>query len=263
MANLLENNNVSLENVTGAENLQSALSSGSHDIVIAPLNLGAKLYIGEKSTYKIEAVITLNNAYIVTQTDNPLDSINDLIGKEIMAFGKAGIPGSLVTKLYNDNEELDLSNIEGNWYDSSADVYGLFKGGSGPGYAVMSEPEISKLIVKDNISVKTLDICSLLNLEVIPQACIFVNPNSDQTKVKEVLELIEANINCLNNDPLAYAEKAITLHNSFNIMGKEVITRCIPLTNIKYLKASEIRSDIENTLTIIGLKKVPGNEFYN
>jgi hypothetical protein len=126
----------------------------------------------------------------------------------------------------------------------------------------MSEPEISKLILKDQISVKTIDLCSLLKLEVVPQACIFVNPNSNQEKIEEALELIKTNIEYLNDNPLSYAEKIIPLHASFNMMGKDVITRCIPLTNIKYLKVNDFKNEIENTLLIVGIKKAPNEEFY-
>lgn len=262
IAGLLDDDSLSIEAVNGAEHLQTALSSNSHDIVIAPLNLGAKLYAAAKSNYKIAAVVTLNNAYIVTREENPFETIDDLVGKEIYGFGKAGIPGSLLTKLYIDNEKLDISALENNWYESSSEVYGLFKGNTGPKYALMSEPEISKLVLNDKIAIKTHDICSLLNLDVVPQACVFVNPNSEREKVEKVLEQIKINVKNLNDNPIEYAEKIIPLHASFKTMGKDVIVRAIPLTNISYLEADEAKSEIVKTLLIVGVNKELGNEFY-
>ena len=261
---LLDNEAVEIESVSGPENLQAALASGSHDIVIAPVNLGANLFNNGKSQYKIAAVITMNNAYIVTRADNALESVNDLEGKSIMAFGKAGIPGSLLKKLYSSNEKLSLDLIGENWYGSSAEVYGLFKGETGPEYALMSEPEISKLVLNDKIDVKTLDLCELLNIEVAPQACIYVNPNSKyQEEIKNVLTLIEENIKSLNENPEAYADKVLNAHKYFTSMGKEVIVRSIPLTSISYKVASSVKSDIENILTVLNASaKLPSDEFY-
>ena len=53
VAGLLENNNINIEVVSGPANLQSALVSGSCDIVIAPINLGVNLYNKRNSKYKI------------------------------------------------------------------------------------------------------------------------------------------------------------------------------------------------------------------
>ena len=80
---LLENENLKIEAVNGAANLQTAFVSGSHDIVIAPINLGAKLFNGGKSAYKIASVVTLNNTYIVTKEENKLDSIRDLENEKV------------------------------------------------------------------------------------------------------------------------------------------------------------------------------------
>ena len=261
---LLDNEAVEIESVSGTENLKAALSSGSHDIVIAPVNVGANLFNGGKSQYKIAAVITMNNAYIVTRAENALSSVADLEGKSIMAFGKDGIPGSLLRKLYSSNDKLSLDLIGENWYGSSSEVYGLFKGETGPEYALMSEPEISKLVVNDKIEVKTLDLCEALGVEVAPQACIFVNPNSEhQEEIKNVLSLIESNIKSLNENPEAYADKVLPLHKLFTSMGKEVIVRSIPLTSINYRVASTVKTDIENILKVLKADtKLPSDEFY-
>ena len=45
--------------------------------------------------------------------------------------------------------------------------------------------------IKDNIDVNTLDLCSLLNIEFVPQACIFVKEKSD--RIDNVLKKIKEN----------------------------------------------------------------------
>ena len=257
---LLEEENVNIESVAGAENLQTALATGSHDIVIAPLNLGAKLYNANKSNYKVAAIVTANNAYIVSREENPLDSVYDLVGEKVIAFGATGIPGNILKTVYERNDLLDVEDIDFS-FSSSADVYSVFAGDSTSAkYALMSEPEITKLQLKDNIKVKKIDLCDVLGVYT-PQACIFVNPNSDKELVNKVLEMIEDNSAYLNNNPDKYAKKVVKLDKSFELMGKDIISNSIPNANIEYKNALDSRMEIENILTIIGVT-LPNDEFY-
>lgn len=257
---LLNTESLKIEAVNGAANLQTAFVSGSHDIVIAPINLGAKLYNGGKSSYKIAAVLTLNNTYIVTKEENKLDSINDLLDEKVLGFGQTGIPGSIISKVYEENNFLDISNIDFTFASSTA-VYSVFVGGNNPAkYALMSEPEISKLVLNDNIKVRTLDLSKTLNVEVI-QACVFVNPNSNIEEINKVLSLISNNVSSLNQDSEAYADKVLSLDRTFEEMGKDVIVRSIPLTNIVYKDAKEFKDEINNILSILGVKN-PDDSFY-
>ena len=260
VAGLLEEENVNIEVVSGPANLQTALVSGSHDIVIAPINLGANLYSKGNSKYQVSHILTLNNAYIVTRSENKLDSINDLKNQTVLAFGSTGIPGSLLKKIYNNNS-MDLSLIDFQ-FSSSSDVYSVFAGGNTESkYALMSEPEISKLVLKDGVSVKTLDLCKELGFNVA-QACIYVNPESKQSNdVEKVLEMIKSNIEFLNNNPESYANKIISLDRRFSSIGSDVIARCIPLTNIVFKEAKTNKEDITNILTILNVG-LPADEFY-
>ena len=256
---LLEEENVKIESVAGAENLQTALVTGSHDIVIAPINLGAKLYSANKSNYKVAAVITANNSYIVTKEENPLDSVYDLVGEKVIAFGSTGVPGNILKTVYERNDLLNVEDIDFS-FSSSADVYSVFAGNStNAKYALMSEPEITKLQLKDNISVKKIDLCDVLGVYT-PQACIFVNPNSDKETIDIVLKMIENNMIYLNENPQEYSNEVVKLDKSFELMGKEIISTSIPNANIEYKNALDSRLEIENILTIIGVT-LPTEEF--
>lgn len=258
---LLEEENLFIERVSGADNLQTALVSGSHDIVIAPINLGAKLYSLGKSQYKIAAVLTSNNAYIVTKEENKLDSINDLINEKVIAFGSTGIPGNILKLIYNQNDSLNTDDIDFS-FSSSAEVYSVFAGNSTHSkYALMSEPETTKLKLKDNINVKKLDLCALLGVDV-PQACVFINPNSiNKDDINKVLNMIDENIKYLNEKPIDYAKKVINLDKTFELMGEEIIYSSIPYTNIEYKTAYESKEEIQNILSVLGVK-LPDDEFY-
>jgi ABC-type nitrate/sulfonate/bicarbonate transport system substrate-binding protein len=176
LGGLLEEENVKIDAVNGADGIKAALVKGEYDVVVAPINLAAQLYNKGNSKYIIDAVVTMNNAYIVTSSENKLDSINDLNGQKVAAFGAAGIPGNVLKTLYKNNN-LDASLIDFS-LASSSQVYAAFAGNTLEAkYVLMSEPEISKLVVNDKKDIKTLDLTKELGIDV-PQACILVNPNS-------------------------------------------------------------------------------------
>ena len=260
LGGLLDEENVKIDAVNGADGLKTALVKGEYDVVVAPINLGAQLFNKGNSKYVIEAVITMNNAYIVTENTNKLDSIKDLEGQKVLGFGQTGIPGSVLKTLYTNND-LDQSLIDFSQASSSA-VYSLFAGGSSDAkYALMSEPEISKLVLNDKKEVKSLDLTKELGVDV-PQACIYVNPNSEkQNDIDNLLKLIENNIKSLNKNPSKYADEVIALDRTFEAMTKEVIVRSIPLTNIVYKEASNFKTEINNILSILGVPN-PSEEFY-
>jgi hypothetical protein len=253
--------NVKIDAVNGPQNLQSALVSGSYDIVVAPVNLGANLYNKGNSKYKLAAVITMNNAYIVTKEENKLTSLDDLASEKVLAFGQTGVPGKVLTKLYSQHEKLDINDVDFTHASSSA-VYSLFAGGSSDAkYALMSEPEISKLVLNNKINIKTLDLCSLLDSDVA-QACVFVNPDTNKLDdVNKVLSLISNNISYLNNKPKEYARYVVSIEKTYETMGVDVIVRSIPLSNIVYKEGSNFKEMINNTLNMLGVK-CPDDSFY-
>lgn len=262
LGGLIGKENVSITPVNGAPGVQAALADGEYDVVVAPINLGAKLFGLGNSKYVIEAVITMNNAYIVTDVNNKLDSIKDLAGQKVLGFGESGIPGSVLKELYEENG-LDLSLIEfSQMIASSTAVYAAYAGGSTDAeYVLMSEPEISKLVVNDKKEIKTLDLTKELGVDV-PQACIFVNPDSTkQDDIDGLLKLIESNVKSLNKNPDKYADLIIPLDRTFEAMTKEVIVRSIPLTNIVYKEADGFKDEINNILDLLGVAK-PSEEFY-
>ena len=260
LGGLLNTENIEITAVNGADNLKSGLVEGSYDIIIAPINVGAQLFKKGNSQYKIAAVITMNNAYIVTTSDNKLDSIDDLANQQVLGFGANGIPGSILKTLYNKNDNLNVENIDFTQSSSSA-VYSLFANNSNFKYALLSQPEIAKLQINDNKNIKTLDLCDALGTDV-PQACIFVNPNSEHLDdVNTVLNMIKDNIKTLNNNPNDYVDSIISLDRNYAAIGSEVLKASLPNMDIIYNEALNMKTEIDNILTILGVGDTE-NEFY-
>jgi ABC-type nitrate/sulfonate/bicarbonate transport system substrate-binding protein len=262
IAGLLKNPKIKIDISNGPSGLQTALPSGSHDIVIAPVNLGTNLYNKGNSKYQISHILTSNNAYIVTRSENKLDSIMDLANEKVLAFAATGIPANVLKKVY-ENNGLDISLIDFS-AQSSAAVYSLFAGNTTDAkYVLMSEPEISKLILKDKIDVNVMDLTKVLDTN-IAQACVYVNPTSENVKdINAVLNLMNEMVNYLNKYPESYADAVLTLDESrtLDAMGKDVIIHSIPLTNIVFKEAKTNKEDIESILNILGVT-LPNAAFY-
>ncbi len=260
LGGLLFNDNIEITVADGPKALAPALMKGEYDIIVAPVNLGAQKFNEGSLKYVVSHIITGNNAYIVSKTE--LNSFNDLAGKEVLAFGKEaslGIPGTALKKAYEMNS-LDIANVKFN-YDSSANVYTNFKA-PGANYALMSEPEISKMIINDKADIKTLDLKTVLGTD-FAQACVYVNPNSTNSEdVNKVLTLMGEMNKVLNEDTEFYVDSILPLDRMFNdAYGKEVLVRCIPLSNIVFKDAKANKEYIENTLNLLGIP-LPTDAFY-
>ena len=238
---LIDKSGISIENVSGPENLVTGLSTKSHDIIIAPLTAGAKVAIAGKSQYKLEAVVTTNNTYVISKSNKTLTDITDLKNKKIVAYGQNNTPDiALKNALKNNNiSDEDLEIIYENDVTTAT---ATFTSDSSIDYCLIAEPQISALKKKG----MTFDILDLSNYmsTTIYQAGIFVNPDSNQKRCNEVIKQIKKNIESLNEDPAEYAKDVVNKNTFFEKMGEEVLAASIPNANISFIKASENKDKI-------------------
>lgn len=273
VGNLYDEKDVKVENVNGPDLLSSAFTSKSHDIVVAPLNLGAKLYNNNQSVYKLASMITFGNVYIVSKEGTPLDnSLADLEGKKIIAFGKGSTPDIIFrAALANKNIEINEENIT--YQSGVSEVVPLFKANNSQyDYAVVAEPVVSQLQIKFGLKLNIVDLQVVLQdkMESIPQAGIFVNPESKNLdKINEVLSKLKADIKQLNDNPDAYAQDIIDKNEFFANLTKEVIASAIKSGNvINYLDAKANKSVAEQYFELLMeqnpnlLNKLPEDTFY-
>lgn len=234
-----------VETVVGPELLVSGLISKSHDLIIAPLNLGAKLYLNNSSTYKLSALITFGNTYLVSRKSTNLETIQDVEGEEILAYGRNAVPDLILKKA------LDFSNVNVQiiYQNGIDEVIPFFVSNPNnpnnilettPKYILAAEPYLTKLELDYQMELNILDLQEVLGDKFIPQAAIFINPESKHYDwLEEVLEKVKNNIYSLNQDPKSYAEKITSKHQYFKNLGAKTIEHCIPRSNINYLVARE------------------------
>ena len=241
---LIGEEGINIESVNGAENLVTGLTKGSYDIIVAPLTAGAKLSIAGKSQYKLEAVVTTNNTYIMAKGTTTLTNISDLAGKKVIAYGQNNTPDIALKNALNNNHVEDVEII----YESDVTTaVSTFTSGSEFDYCLIAEPQVSKL-KSNGANIKTLDLSAYMSTTIY-QAGIFVNPSANQTRCNEVIEDIKTNITYLNANPTEYAAKVESKNAFFTNMTKEVLVLSIPHANISFIKASDNKDNIKAYFT--------------
>ena len=260
---LIREKGINIENVNGPENLVTGLSTKSHDIIIAPLTAGAKLSIAKKSEYKLEAVVTTNNTYIISKGATTLTNISDLSGKKLIAYGQNNTPD---IALKNALSKSNITDCEITYEADVTTATSTFMGGSDYEYCLIAEPQITALKAK-GAKLNVLDLKDYMSTTIY-QAGIFVNPNSNQKRCNEVIKQIKNNIEYLNEKPAEYAKKVIDKNAFFTKMGEEVLKDSIPNANISFIKAKDNKDKINAYFDIVNeynSKILGGNvldEFY-
>lgn len=235
---LINTQDINIENVEGPDLLISAMTSKSHQVIIAPLNVGAKLYMKGQSSYKLAAMLTYGNLYIVSKKASTLNSLADLEGKQIMAFGQNATPDIIL------KAALQSQNINcGIEYQSGvSEVIPFFKNDDYK-YALVAEPVLSQLQIKQNIDLNIIDLQEILKDEIasIPQAGVFINPDSQNiAMINTFLDNLKDNVVSLNASPEDYANDILPKHKFFENLTKEVIVSAIQSGRvIDYLKAKD------------------------
>lgn len=257
-------NEVSAEVVTDSALLQTALVTGQTDFVIAPLILGTKLFINSKSSYVLEAVITTNNAYLVSNNELTKDALQN---KEIVGFQQTNTPGIMLETYLEMNNISASVQYEANVNQSVA----AFKNGLTE-YALVAEPQLTQLEkTYPNLNVLNIgnEICE--KGEFVPQAALFINPNSvNDEDCKAFMKNLNKNIERLNRKSDVYAseliESGISYFKSYSV---DVLTTALPRCNLAYKRGIDNVESISSyydscdkyNATFNGLR--PNENFYN
>lgn len=268
LGSLVGEEKVTIENKS-ADNLTAGLLSNDYDIIVAPLNMGVKLYNAGNSTYRLAAVLTQANTYIVSRKATALTSLSDLNNKKVIAFGKTSVPGILFEYALKE-ANVTPSEIK---YEAGVDVaMSLFVASNDYDYLLVSEPYLTNLEKKQNVEINILNLENAVfdntDISNIYQASIFVKERTDD--VNKVLEKIEKDVKEINENTTEFVESIIEKDEFFSKQGKENLISSLPRSSITYIKASEEKANIEAFLAkllelnkaMIG-EKMPSEDFYN
>ncbi len=238
---LLEESTYEIEVVVGADPLVAAFTSKSHDIIIAPTNLGAKLY-NAGGDYQLAAVIAWGANYLVS-TDGPI-TIADLKGKEIVAFGKNATPDVVLTSILKEAGVYDDVTIR--YVNSVSDVQVELLTGKAT-IGLLAEPILTVTKTKKELTVIDLqeEWAKISGEKLIPQAGIFVSKDlvvKNKKFVDAYLNACKEAIDFANTEGDKLAEYANDIE--FGLPGA-IVKKAAMGSNLKFASAIDSQASIE------------------
>lgn len=235
-----ENDVYTVETVFGVDMLSAAFANASRDVIIAPVNMGARLVENTGAAYRLAGVLTWGNLHLVSQS--PFTRVEDLSGSTIVLFGENSIPDATVRLLldaWNLEVEPDIQYVEG------VDLASARVQTDETAIVLLAEPALSVLDTKID-RLYTLDLqdewFNAYEQNGYPQAGVFVRSDLDVARVKRYLEDLVESVHRLNTDTAAVADMAVSLGSVF---AKPVIINATASSHIRFVGAVDARTDLE------------------
>lgn len=247
MLGLYGDENVTIDTVDGSNALTAEFSkTDGYDVIVAPVNLGAKLISSGKSNYQLDSIITWGNLYVIGTDENALSEEG-----VFAAFGEAAVPQKVLMS------SLDLSTItpQVTYFNSVTDVQAqLLTQKANVG--LMAEPAATATIAKAKEKGINLKVLKDLQKEYqqkngmdksgYPQAALFVKKGSEKN-VKSYLAKAKkfANETALKDETAVKqaVEKATT--EKLGVPSAEIAQKTWGRQNIKFVKAKTVKEDIK------------------
>lgn len=232
-AYLFNNDQYDIKTVNGADALVSGFNDIGYDLIIAPLNLGAKLY-NAKDTYQLIGVITWGNYYLISQ--NPI-SMENLENRTIKTFGKNQIP-DFILQFIMDSYDVTVTY---DYLDSLPTVASSFLLNPEDIYLV-AEPTLSILEQKNSLSYIDLNVLyiSLTGETGMPQAGVFAHKKLSNQVIEQYKRDIETSISMIKNEASGHQ----VLKDAGIEIDSSIYISAINRSNISFVDIITIKDEI-------------------
>lgn len=238
-----DNTNYTIERVSGPSPLLAAFTSKSHDIIIAPINVGANLY-NKDSNYKLAALLTWTNFQIISK--EPID-INNLSDYSVITYGKGAVPEIIISYLF---EQIN-PNMEINYDATSVQEAYLRFLQEENSVAIISEPVTSSAKLS-NPEYYILDLAQEwldnTEYELFPQAGVFVNTELTSSQINSYLRGLKNSTNYTLDNIQEVSNYCVSMDYPFSF---EVIKEAISNSNIDFAYAKDQIEVINDFLEMI------------
>ncbi len=216
--------------VSGSDPLVAGFTNQNYDIIVAPVNLGAKFYnTNQNFDYVLYETIVWGNYYLAANFN--ISSFDEIDGKTVVVFGKNSTPDVVLRTLIASKDlEVTLEYVDD---VSTANSY-LLTGKAD--IIVSAEPSLTKVKAKKDIYVFDLqnEWKVLTGSYSLPQAGIFVKKQSyEKASVKMALEKMAASVRLATKSPDKLINSAISVDDNLNTIGKETLLEAIPSCNLR------------------------------
>ena len=225
--------------VDGSDQLVAELSKddSEYDIIVAPINLGANLISNKQTDYKIQAVITWGNLYLVGTSEDALNGSG-----ELALFGEGAVPQLIVEAT---NLETSLTPT---YYQSATLVQQQLLAGNVQA-GLLAEPLASATIAKAKQNGIELSIIKNMQeaygKDGYPQAAIFVK---DGKNFDSLFEKIDEFTNNGYEGLKDYLEKIGI--ETLGLPSVEITVNSIERQNLHYKLASDCSKQIKDFLEL-------------
>jgi len=244
-----------VELVDGTDVLSAALIQGSKDVIIAPINLGSKLIQSGDANYKLLAVVTWGNLYIVKD-----EAVSFTDNMDLAIFGSKAVP-ELVLNMIADQLDFTFTKVP---FNAVADVKGQLVAKA---YAMglLAEPVASATIAAAKAQGITLSVVADLQeawkaktgYDNYPQAAIFVKADLNAAQIKQVKDRVNAMIGyvaSVNADKSVVETDISTLTpEALGVPSAAIIKVTWDRLNVDVQYASEKKAEITTFLTLFNL----------
>lgn len=216
--------------VSGSDPLIAGFTNANYDIILAPVNLGAKFYnTNENFEYVLYETIVWGNYYLAS--NNEINSFDELEGKTVLVFGKNSTPDVVLRTLIASKG----LNVTLEYVDDVATANSYLLTGKAD-IIVSAEPSLTK--VKSKKAIHTFDLqqewLKLTGNYSLPQAGIFVKKELTNDKdVLNVLEKMVESVHLATSLPNKLVLKAVEADANLATIGAETLQSAIPYCNLK------------------------------
>lgn len=230
--------------VNGADSLVAAFGAGSHDVIFAPTNLGAKL-IASGLDYVFAATVVWGNYYVVSsgQADFSLASLS---GKTITVFGQ-NQTSDIILRYLLDSLDIDVTIV---YVDSVATAAALFQ--NDPTSIVLTAEPTLSVLQSSVANLQVIDLQSeyalLTGADSYPQAGVFVKSALDHEQVDRFLIDLAESVEQVNEDPTESGEVAYALGYGFSA---EILALAVPTSHLAFVTALASKEALEAYFTLI------------
>ena len=248
----VENENITIEYTEGTDLLTAELAKedSEFDIIVAPTNLGTKIYANTQA-YNLEAVLTWGNLYLVGPEGADITSAN------VAAFGEQAVPGLVFKKTYPE--------LNPTYYSSVQEAQQALLTGQAE-VALLAQPVAAATIAKAKENGTELTILAdvqaayqkISGSENIgyPQASIFVKAGN-QDKVNYALTAICTFLSDYNEDSAREIIEEVT-PETLGVPSADLAINTWDKQNISYQAAKSCKEDIVDFLNVFGMELPEG-----
>lgn len=255
-----ENNADKITVVEGADILQAAFVSPEHeyDVIIAPTNLGVKLALAGKSEYRLAAVVTWGNLYVLAEDESVLE--NEAV--RFAAFGEQAVPGLVFESV---KDQLHLNEVT--YYSAVTEAQAALLS-SNADAALIAEPAATATIAK--AKEKGMDLKVVGDIQALwetktgsngyPQAAVFVLETEENSEsINELLAEIEASMNkVLSEVNLGSTDDLIACIDAagaevLGVPNAQLAAKSYARMGLSYRTASSCEKELTDFLSLFGI----------